>query len=65
MIFRCMSMAQVAHSSHHSCDPELEWDFRIPRVKSINASGHKYGLAPCVGWLLFSVAADLPEDLIV
>ena len=26
--------------------PDLEWDFRVPRVKSINASGHKYGLAP-------------------
>ena len=35
------------------CDPELEWDFRIPRVKSINASGHKYGLAPLgVGWVV-------------
>jgi glutamate decarboxylase len=27
-------------------EPSLIWDFRIPRVKSINASGHKYGLAP-------------------
>ena len=27
-------------------DPDLEWDFRVPRVKSINASGHKFGLAP-------------------
>uniref|UniRef100_A0A0E0DEV9 Glutamate decarboxylase n=1 Tax=Oryza meridionalis TaxID=40149 RepID=A0A0E0DEV9_9ORYZ len=24
--------------------PELEWDFRLPLVKSINVSGHKYGL---------------------
>ncbi|MEL0607851.1 glutamate decarboxylase [Vibrio echinoideorum] len=47
------------------CDPELEWDFRIPRVKSINASGHKYGLAPLgVGWVVFREASDLPEDLI-
>ena len=23
--------------------PELSWDFRLPRVKSINTSGHKYG----------------------
>ncbi|GAM66967.1 glutamate decarboxylase [Vibrio sp. JCM 19236] len=46
-------------------DPELEWDFRIPRVKSINASGHKYGLAPLgVGWVVFREAQDLPEDLI-
>ena len=33
--------------------PDLEWDFRIPRVKSINTSGHKYGLAPLgVGWVV-------------
>src|ERR1022692_5191796 len=25
-------------------DPELEWDFRLPRVASINVSGHKYGI---------------------
>jgi len=28
------------------CAPDLAWDFRLPRVKSINASGHKFGLAP-------------------
>jgi glutamate decarboxylase len=45
--------------------PELEWDFRAPRVKSINTSGHKYGLAPLgVGWVIWRDAADLPEDLI-
>jgi glutamate decarboxylase len=45
--------------------PELEWDFRIPRVRSINGSGHKYGLAPLgVGWVVWRGAADLPEDLI-
>jgi len=34
------------------CDPELVWDFRLPRVKSINTSGHKFGLAPLgvAGW---------------
>jgi glutamate decarboxylase len=33
------------------CAPDLEWDFSIPRVKSINTSGHKFGLAPlAVGW---------------
>ncbi|HEX9041195.1 MAG TPA: glutamate decarboxylase, partial [Trebonia sp.] len=32
--------------------PEIEWDFRVPRVASINASGHKYGLVyPGVGWI--------------
>ncbi len=45
--------------------PELEWDFRIPRVKSINTSGHKYGLAPLgVGWILWREAHDLPDDLV-
>ena len=47
------------------CDPELVWDFRLPRVKSINASGHKFGLAPLgVGWVIWRDAADLPDDLI-
>ena len=47
------------------CDPELVWDFRIPRVKSINSSGHKFGLAPLgVGWIVWRDAEDLPEDLI-
>jgi glutamate decarboxylase len=45
--------------------PDLEWDFRIPRVRSINASGHKYGLAPLgVGWVVWRDVADLPEDLV-
>ena len=46
-------------------DPELEWDFRLPRVASINASGHKYGLVyPGVGWVVWRDADALPEDLI-
>jgi glutamate decarboxylase len=45
--------------------PDLEWDFRIPRVKSINASGHKYGLVyPGVGWVLWRDAESLPRELI-
>ena len=45
--------------------PELEWDFRIPRVCSINASGHKYGLVyPGVGWAIWRDEAALPKDLI-
>lgn len=45
--------------------PSLLWDFRIPRVKSLNASGHKYGLAPLgCGWIVWREAEDLPEDLI-
>jgi glutamate decarboxylase len=45
--------------------PELEWDFRVPRVASINTSGHKYGLVyPGVGWIIWRDQAHLPEDLI-
>ncbi len=45
--------------------PELEWDFRIPRVQSINASGHKYGLVyPGVGWALWRDMAALPRELV-
>jgi glutamate decarboxylase len=46
-------------------DPDLEWDFSLPRVQSINASGHKYGLVhPGVGWALWRDAEALPEDLV-
>jgi glutamate decarboxylase len=46
-------------------DPDLVWDFRLPRVASINASGHKYGLVyPGVGWIVWRDAAALPDDLI-
>ncbi len=45
--------------------PDIVWDFRLPRVKSINASGHKYGLAPLgVGWIVWREKAALPEELI-
>ena len=45
--------------------PDLEWDFRIPRVASINASGHKYGLVyPGVGWAIWRDKDALPPDLI-
>ena len=46
-------------------DPELVWDFTLPRVASINTSGHKYGLVyPGVGWIVWRDADALPEDLI-
>ena len=46
-------------------DPDLEWDFVLPRVQSINASGHKYGLVyPGVGWVVWRNPEALPEDLI-
>jgi glutamate decarboxylase len=46
-------------------DPELEWDFRQPRVASINTSGHKYGLVyPGVGWALWRDREALPDELV-
>jgi len=45
--------------------PDLAWDFQVPRVASINASGHKYGLVyPGVGWIVWRDSAALPQDLI-
>jgi len=47
------------------CAPEIVWDFRLPRVKSISSSGHKYGLAPLgCGWVVWRDAAALPEELV-
>src|SRR3974377_1993883 len=47
------------------CAPEVEFDFRLPRVKSISTSGHKYGLAPLgVGWVVWRNAAELPDELV-
>ncbi|MEX5708992.1 glutamate decarboxylase [Parafrankia soli] len=47
------------------CDPDLVWDFRLERVVSINASGHKYGLVyPGVGWALWRDARHLPAELV-
>ncbi len=44
---------------------DIVWDFRLPRVKSINASGHKFGLSPLgVGWVVWRTKEDLPEELI-
>jgi len=45
--------------------PDLLWDFRLPLVKSINVSGHKYGLVyPGVGWAIWRDKDQLPEDLV-
>ena len=45
--------------------PDSEWDFRLSHVRSINVSGHKYGLVyPGIGWLIFRETADLNEDLV-
>ncbi|MEV6122492.1 glutamate decarboxylase [Streptomyces sp. NPDC052077] len=46
-------------------DEDLVWDFRLPRVASINTSGHKYGLVyPGVGWALWRDSTALPEELV-
>ncbi len=45
--------------------PHSEWDFRLEQVRSINVSGHKFGLVyPGIGWLVFRERGDLPEDLV-
>jgi glutamate decarboxylase len=45
--------------------PDSPWDFRLEKVHSINASGHKYGLVyPGLGWLVFREPSDLPDDLV-
>ncbi len=45
--------------------PDLKWDFRLPLVKSINVSGHKYGLVyPGVGWVVWRSEEDLPKELV-
>jgi glutamate decarboxylase len=47
------------------CSPDCRWDFRLPWVKSINVSGHKYGLVyPGVGWVIWRDEAELPEELV-
>jgi glutamate decarboxylase len=46
-------------------EPELEWDFRLPSVRSINVSNHKFGLVyPGMGTVVFREASDLPEELV-
>lgn len=44
---------------------DIIWDFQLKRVKSINSSGHKFGLAPVgVGWIVWRDRESLPEELI-
>jgi glutamate decarboxylase len=45
--------------------PHSEWDFRLEQVRSINVSGHKFGMVyPGIGWLIFRERSDLAEDLV-
>ncbi|KAJ2765221.1 glutamate decarboxylase gad1, partial [Coemansia nantahalensis] len=54
------SGAFVAPFAH----PDLHWDFRVPRVVSISASGHKFGLTyPGIGWVVWRSAEYMPQDL--
>lgn len=45
--------------------PDLPWDFRLEQVKSINVSGHKFGLVyPGVGWAIWRDESQLPAELV-
>lgn len=45
--------------------PKLVWDFKLPRVVSINTSGHKFGLSQVgVGFVIWRHKKFLPKDLI-
>jgi glutamate decarboxylase len=45
--------------------PDSPWDFRLEQVRSINVSGHKFGLVyPGIGWLIFRETSDLAPDLV-
>jgi glutamate decarboxylase len=46
-------------------EPDLAWDFRLPRVRSINVSNHKFGMVyPGMGTVVFREQSDLPEELV-
>ena len=63
--FRSMSTRASGGMIAPFLDPDLVWDFRLPRVASINTSGHKYGLVyPGVGWALWRDKDALPEELV-
>ncbi|HJO95523.1 MAG TPA: glutamate decarboxylase [Victivallales bacterium] len=46
-------------------DDGIEWDFELEQVKTINLSGHKYGLVyPGLGWLIFRDNSVVPDELV-
>jgi glutamate decarboxylase len=46
-------------------NPEIKWDFQLEQVKTINTSGHKYGLVyPGIGWALWRDEDDIPKSLV-
>ncbi|CAO1614112.1 unnamed protein product [Parajaminaea phylloscopi] len=55
------SGAMVAPFAH----PSLKWDFTIPRVVSINTSGHKFGMTQVgLGWVVFRSPDVVPKELV-
>ena len=62
---RCTSTPPAAASSSPFSEPDLDWDFRLAHVRSINVSNHKFGLVyPGMGTVVFRDATDLPEELV-
>ncbi len=62
---RCTSTAASGGFVWPFLYPDSEWDFRLEQVRSINVSGHKFGLVyPGIGWLIFRENSDLAEDLV-
>ena len=62
---RCTSTAPAAAFVWPFLYPDSKWDFRLEQVRSINVSGHKYGLVyPGIGWLVFREKSDLAQDLV-
>ncbi len=62
---RCTSTEPAAGSSGRSSTRTPPWDFRLEQVRSINVSGHKFGLVyPGIGWLIFREKSDLAQDLV-
>jgi len=45
--------------------PHYKWAFDVPRVQSINTSGHKFGATPVgLGWIIWKDEQYLPKELI-
>ncbi|THU91412.1 glutamate decarboxylase [Dendrothele bispora CBS 962.96] len=45
--------------------PSLQWSFDVPRVVSINTSGHKFGLVYAgIGWVIWRDEQYLSKDLV-
>jgi len=59
------SGAFIAPFTHAGVGEGKKWNFELPRVKSINVSGHKFGLVYAgVGWIIWRDESYLPKHLI-